>query len=148
MKELEKKIRKITDRITTSDPWKLAKSLDVVIQIGDLGSRYGCYMYLKKHKCIFINENLSDNVQRFVLAHELGHALMHTHTNCSFIRNHTLFGTDKIENEANMFAFLLLFGHKNLDEYTEDDHALLYKIFEYDEKIINVRWDLFNDYGN
>ena len=43
-----------------------------------------------------------------VMAHELGHAVLHRKQNCYFIRNKTLLLTSKTEKEANRFAAELL----------------------------------------
>jgi len=80
--------------------------------IGPLGSRAGCYMFLKNHKCIFLNEDLYEHERTLVMAHELAHSIMHRKENCYFIRNKTLMLTSKIEIEANTFAAELLIPDK------------------------------------
>ena len=45
---------------------------------------------------------------KMVMAHELGHAIMHRKENCYFIRNRTFLSTAHIETEANTFAAELL----------------------------------------
>ena len=44
----------------TRNPFRLAEYLNVEVQTGPLGSRAGCYMFLKNHKCIFLNEDLEN----------------------------------------------------------------------------------------
>ena len=90
----------------------LAEYLNVEVQIGPLGSRAGCYMFLKNHKCIFLNEDLYEHERTLVMAHELAHSIMHRKENCYFIRNKTLMLTSKIEIEANTFAAELLIPDK------------------------------------
>jgi Zn-dependent peptidase ImmA (M78 family) len=46
--------------------------------------------------------------QRFVCAHELGHAVLHPKSNTPFLRANTLFSIEKLEVEANTFAVELL----------------------------------------
>ena len=65
-------------------------------------------MYLKRHRCIFLNHQLCNQELKVVMAHELGHAVLHKHENCYFLRNKTLLSASKIENEANTFAAELL----------------------------------------
>ena len=43
-------------KFNTSDPFKLARALGIEVMVCDIGSRLGCYMYLKRSKCIWINE--------------------------------------------------------------------------------------------
>lgn len=45
-------------KFNTRNPFELANCLNVEVQLGPLGSRAGCYMFLKNHKCIFLNEDL------------------------------------------------------------------------------------------
>lgn len=65
-------------------------------------------MFLKNHRYIFLNQELPDNERTMVMAHELGHAVLHRKQNCYFIRNKTLLLTSKTEKEANRFAAELL----------------------------------------
>lgn len=73
----------------TTDPFDIADQLGILYQICNLQFE-GCYMFLKNHRYIFINENLPEYEQRLVMAHELGHAILHRKENCYFIRNRTL----------------------------------------------------------
>jgi len=95
-------------KFQTRDPFELADYLKIQYQIGPLGSISGCYMYLKRHRCIFLNHQLCNQELKVVMAHELGHAVLHKHENCYFLRNKTLLSASKIENEANTFAAELL----------------------------------------
>lgn len=96
----------------TRNPFVLAEYLNVEVQIGPLGSRAGCYIFLKNHKCIFLNVDLYEHERILVMAHELAHSIMHRKENCYFIRNKTLMLTSKIEIEANTFAAELLIPDK------------------------------------
>ena len=103
-------------KYNTSDPCKLADLLSIEVMIGDIGSRLGYYMYMKRSKCIWINESLEGNERLFVMAHEVGHALLHPKENCYFLRNHTLLNT-RTEIEANKFAVEFLIPNELLTEY-------------------------------
>ena len=65
----------------TSDPFAISDQLGILYQICDLQFE-GCYMFLKNHRYIFINQNLPEHEQRLVMAHELGHAILHRKENC------------------------------------------------------------------
>ena len=107
--------------------------------IGPLGSRSGCYMYLKRHRCIFLNEELSEHEMKLVMAHELGHAILHRTQNCYFIRHRTLLSGDKFEVEANKFAVELLIPDDSLAEYAECTIEQLSRIYGYHQKLIELR---------
>lgn len=57
-----------------------------------------------------VNDNIPTDSPLFqvIVAHELGHALLHRKENCAFIKNKTLLLTTGIEREANQFAATLL----------------------------------------
>ena len=141
---MNKKIRGIVDyyvrKYGTRDPFVLASYLNVEVQYGDMGSRSGGYMYLKKHRCIFLNENLSYNEQLMIMAHELGHAIMHRKQNCYFIRNKTLLLNSKTEREANIFAAELLIEDELILEHRDYTQEQLARLTGYDEKIIELRF--------
>ena len=56
-------------KYNTRNPFELADHLNVEVQTGSLGSRAGCYMFLKNHKCIFLNEDLEEHERTLVMAH-------------------------------------------------------------------------------
>ena len=107
-KDIKQLVNYYVRKFNTRNPYELAKCLNVEVQIGTLGNQAGCYMFLKNHKCIFLNEELEENEMQLVMAHELGHAIMHRKENCYFIRNKTLLLNSKMEIEANTFAAELL----------------------------------------
>ena len=123
METLERKIRRLIryyERITgTRNPIKIAEAAGIRIAIVPLGEIAGNYKLIKRKRWIFINDNISADNPFFqvVVAHELGHALLHRKENCAFIRSHTLLLTSGIEREANQFAAALLITDDLLSEY-------------------------------
>lgn len=76
---------------------------------------------------------------RLVMAHELGHAILHRKENCYFIRNKTLLLNSKKEIEANKFAMELLLPDSFLDEYREFTIEQISRMTGYDQKLIQLR---------
>lgn len=111
--EVEKKIRKFG----TNDPFYIAERLGVLIEYADLGETLGFYFRNRRIKIININHNLSEIVQRFVCAHELGHVILHKDANTPALRRNTFFSTNKIEKEANQFAVELLMPDEAIYQY-------------------------------
>lgn len=110
----------------TSNPFEIADRLGVLYQIGNL-KQEGCYMFLKNHRYIFLNSQLSREELILVMAHELGHALLDRKSNCYFIRNKTLLLNSKLERRANLFAAYLLIPDDLIAEfkgYTIDQMSL------------------------
>lgn len=140
---MKKRIRKLvayyTKKYNTHDPFEIADRLHIEVQIGDMGSRAGCYMYLKRHKCIFLNSDMEKHEMKLVMAHELGHAIMHPRENCYFIRNKTLLLNSKIEIEANKFATELLISDEFLEENKDFTTEQISRMLGYHERLIKLR---------
>lgn len=108
-----KVVEDLKKKYKTSDPFKLVDCLGITLIITSLGSISGMYKYIKRNKTIFLNNNLNEYERRFVLAHEIGHAVMHTKSSCFF--NNTFNNKLKMEYQANMFAAELLIDFKGID---------------------------------
>lgn len=132
-----------TKKCKSRNPFDIANFLNIETQIGSLGSRCGCYMFLKKHRCIFLNENLSEPEIQLVMAHELAHAILHHKQNCYFIRNKTLLLNSKTEREANLFAAELLIPDEIILENFNYTTSQLSRLLGYDEKLIELRLESY-----
>lgn len=138
-KDIKQTVNYYVGKFNTRNPYELAKCLNVEVQIGQLGSRAGCYMFLKNHKCIFLNEDLEEKEMMLVMAHELGHAIMHRKENCYFIRNKTLLLTSKIEIEANTFAAELLIPDEIIFEHPGMPAEQIARLAGYNERIMDFK---------
>lgn len=139
MRDIKKIANRYVRKYNTRNPFELADYLGVQVSIGNLGSRSGCYMFLKNHKCIFLNENLSEAEMRMVMAHELGHAILHRKENCYFIRNKTFLLTSKNEFEANTFAAELLISDDVLLDYKDYTKEQISRLLGYHEKLLELK---------
>ncbi|MGG4209661.1 ImmA/IrrE family metallo-endopeptidase [Bacillus safensis] len=110
MGEIAETVSKLKSRFNSSNPFYIADKLGIITIHEDLGKTLGYYSKHFRTKFIHINENVSDKCARFVCAHELGHALLHSNSNTPFLKKNTFFSTEKIEMEANFFAMHLLFS--------------------------------------
>lgn len=126
-------------KFETKNPFRIAKELGILVKTSNLGDYSGCYMYLNRHRCIFLNDNLNESERRLVMAHELGHAILHKNQNCYFIRNKTHLLCSRIEREANLFAVNLLVSDDDLKEYELCSINQLSAIFGLDCKLIELR---------
>ena len=109
--DIRKKVQQLIRRHGTDDPERLARAMGINVIYIDLGgSVYGTYLKYKRVKTILIDaERTPEHLRRFVLAHELGHAVCTPDANTSWISAYTLaLNTDRIEREANTFAVELL----------------------------------------
>lgn len=76
---------------------------------------------------------------RVIVAHELGHALLHRKENCAFIKNKTFLLTSGIEREANLFAAHLLIDNEMLQEYTGCTRDQFCNCTGYPKELIELR---------
>lgn len=109
--DIRKKVQQLIRRHGTNNPERLARTMGINVIYIDLGgSVYGTYLKYKRVKTILIDaERTPEHLRRFVLAHELGHAVCTPDANTSWINAYTLaLNTDRIEREANTFAVELL----------------------------------------
>ena len=109
--DIRKKVQQLIRRHGTNDPERLARTMGINVIYIDLGgSVYGTHLKYKRVKTILIDaERTPEHLRRFVLAHELGHAVCTPDANTSWISAYTLaLNTDRIEREANTFAVELL----------------------------------------
>lgn len=132
-------------KFDTSNPFEIADALHIEVQIGPLGSRAGCYMYLKKHKCIFLNDSLGKHERDLVMAHELGHAILHPKENCYFIKHKTLLLNSKNEIEANTFAAELLIPDEIILENCHYTAEQLSRLLGYEQGLIELRLKSYQD---
>lgn len=106
---IQREVRRLLKKYKTNDPFILAEKLNIFVHIRYMHEEInGFYKLEQKNRFIVINKNLSEEMQRFVCAHELGHAFLHTKINTSYFKRYTLFSVNKIEVEANTFAVELL----------------------------------------
>lgn len=109
-------VSKLIKQCGTNNPFEIAAQKNITVLYEDLGSTLGFYFTYKRIKFIHIHHRLSEEMQRFVCAHELGHAILHPKENTIFMRSSTFFSVDRIEREANTFAIQLLTYNKGIYE--------------------------------
>nr|DAV36152.1 MAG TPA: IrrE protein [Caudoviricetes sp.] len=127
--------------IGSRDPVKIAEYANIRIAILPLGEIAGNYKLIKRKRWIFINDNIPADSPMFrvVLAHELGHALLHRKENCAFIKSKTLLLTSGIEREANQFAASLLISDDMLQDYAGYTQDQFCQRTGYPKELIEVR---------
>lgn len=117
------RVKNLEKKYGTKDPYKLCKRLKINIIYMDLGEIKGIYKKVVTNKFIVINENLDKFCQKVVLAHELGHAILHHSKEIQALKDYDLFPrfSNQIEIEANTFAAELLIDDTfDNDEYIEN----------------------------
>ena len=140
MSRINRLVAYYTQRYGTNDPFKIANHLGVHVLEIPLGNIAGNYKYLEHSKWIFINSDIEDeSFKRVVMAHELGHAVLHWKENCCFMSHHTLLLTSKIERQANIFTAQLLVTDEMLAEYKSYTIEQFAKCIGINEALIELR---------
>lgn len=104
-----KAVEKLKKKYKTSNPIILCKKLGIEIKPKKLNGLNGYFVSCLKKKYIIVNENLSDEALMLVIAHELGHVILHSSQSLQYMRNNFLLPKTSIyEKEADLFAILLL----------------------------------------
>ncbi len=137
-----KRLIRYYERIVGShDPIKIAEYANIRIAILPLGEIAGNYKLIKRKRWIFINDNIPMDSPMFkvIIAHELGHALLHRKENCAFIKNKTLLLTSGIEREANAFAAYLLISDEMLQNYSDCTQSQFCDCTGYPMELIRLR---------
>ncbi|QXJ39540.1 Metallopeptidase ImmA [Parageobacillus caldoxylosilyticus] len=121
MKAIKEVVRQLIKTHKSNDPFQIAKEKNIIILFAELGATLGFYSSYKRIQFIHLNNQLDEMMQRFVCAHELGHAVLHPKSNTPFLRANTLFSVEKLEVEANTFAVELLLPDDIITQYQNTD---------------------------
>lgn len=110
-------VKSLYRRFKTTDPFRIAKGLNIKIITVPLEGVRGYYHYFRRSHFIYLADSLDDVQRTFICAHELGHYLFHRRINTVFMDRHTFCPKNKYENEANAFAVALLAYGVDMSEY-------------------------------
>lgn len=121
MNKIKKCVNDISKKYGSSEPKAICENMGIIILSLDLPQRVNGFSIKKRGRWfIVLNNMLDDDRKRFTTAHELGHVVMHGHTNSINLSCNTYFCISKYEREADMFAaYLLLKAEYNLCEECE-----------------------------
>ncbi len=112
MKEtLIKTVENLTNKYGTTDPYLLCSALSVPIVFISLPKDTdGFCLTSGSDKLIAINSDCCEARQRFSVAHELGHIILHEGINYYAESQNPCFVSGKYEREADLFATYLMLG--------------------------------------
>ena len=103
----------------TRDPFQIAFLMDVAVKFINTRRQKGLCAVFDGYPFIFINQNLSEQMQRMTCAHELGHILLHKDIlagNVPLLEYELFDIRNSTEYEANVFAADLLIDEDELQE--------------------------------
>ena len=137
MVKYREKVKSLVKKFKTRDPFTIARELGITIKYKYLSDDYpkGMFKKILRRKFIILNMNriLNEDELRIVIAHELGHAVLHSSDTAFFLHDHTFYSRGRFEKEANCFAAELLIDLSIIDEvyigsYSINQLALFYGV--------------------
>lgn len=134
-------VNRLYRRYDSSNPFEIARQLNVGIDYELLGTIRGYYSHFNRRKLIHINSSLDGDQQFLVCAHELGHAILHPNSNTPFFKAHTLFSVSKLEMEANRFMIYMTISDDELLEYAEFPMVQLANVYNVPMDLIKWRYE-------
>lgn len=115
-RDIRARVRELVSEHETRDPKRIADDLGIDVLYKSYSRRTkGYFINILGYPFIVVNDTLNEGERRIVLAHELGHAVLHANKDIYFIREHTLFPIGPFEEEANLFAAELLIDCGDID---------------------------------
>lgn len=135
-----KEVNTIIKEAGTNNPFIIAEHLNVIVRYDPLGQIQGYYIKSKNIKVAVINSDLPEQIRKFILAHELGHVLLHPYST-TFAMRHTLLVTDKQEIEADRFAIHLLITEELIKAHIHFTIGQWASFFGLPREIIQLRFE-------
>lgn len=136
---IKRKANSLARKYSSRNPLEIIKNLNVILVYYPLKDVRGFYQYFQRNNIIYIDDELSENEQKVVCAHELGHMFLHKNSNALFMDTRTHFVTTKYENEANTFAAELLIPDSVILDNPGMTKNQIARIMGYEEKIMDFK---------
>lgn len=139
--DVKKRANQIARKYKSRNPFEIVRGLNIILIRCPLNGVRGFYQYFQRNNIIYLDENLSDQEQRFVLAHELGHMFLHKKANAIFMDAKTQLNTTKYEIEADLFAIELLLPDNEIFDYQESGMEVeqILRATGYSKEIIELK---------
>ena len=107
--EICEAVKKLQTRYEEPDPFRLCRLMGIKLLYQQLGKEEdaikGFYLECKRIKTITVNSDLPSVIQRIIVSHELGHAVLHRKSGVHAFHEVGLFDeSTAFEKDANLFA--------------------------------------------
>lgn len=142
------KVRSLVKKFKTRDPFIIAGELGIIVKYKYLSIDFpkGMFKKVLRRKFIIINMSriVNESELRVVIAHELGHAIMHSSDSAFFLHDHTFYSRGRFEKEANAFAAELLIDTYLIDELYIDNYSInqLALFYEVPIEFIKIKFNI------
>lgn len=137
--DIKKRADTLARFFKSRNPFEIIRGLNVILVYYPLDGVRGFYQYFQRNNIIYIDEQLPEHEKKFVLAHELGHMMLHKGTNAIFMDTRTHFKSSRYETEADLFAMYLLVPDDMIAEYNDCTTEQASRAIGYHEQLIELR---------
>ena len=119
-------VKKLKKRYCESDPFRLCKDMGIQLNCTSLGTEddaiKGFFLEQYHIQTIIVNSDLPYSLQRLILCHEIGHAMLHRKNGICTFHDVSLFDmSGSLEQEANLFAAEFLLDDEEVFQKLNDD---------------------------
>lgn len=127
MNYISREVEKIKNKFDQSDPSKLCEDMKISLLYHPMGlfenACKGFYMEQSRKRVIIVNSQLDQVIQKIVLVHEIGHAVLHRKLpGVKSFHDFSLFDNTSIyEYEANIFAADFLLDNEDVLKILNED---------------------------
>ena len=124
--DVYKKADRLVRLAGSRDPLRIARYLGIKIYYNDfLEELLGMYVCKWKHRIIILNNRLEDRLQQMVIAHELGHDLLHRQiASEGAMREFSPHSVGETEYEANDVAAHILIDTDEVSELAREGYGV------------------------
>ena len=133
---------KIIKRVGSRVPDDIAEQLGIIIMPVAFSKQKGVYKVIERNRFIFIKEDLSSELRKIVLLHEIGHDVLHR-GEAKVFQEFNIFDmkNDRMEYEANCFAAEIALPDNEVLEYVEYgyDIAMIAKCMNSDINLVALK---------
>lgn len=155
MQYIRQEVNHLTKKYDTQDPYVLCSALHIILRYAAMGKDPDCckgFMYVKSRIIsITLNSDLSEELQRVILAHEIGHAVLHSKEAgvYGFHDVHLFDQTASLEYEANFFAAELLLTDSDVLDVLNDDTSFFdaAKMLYVPAELLDFKWRVLKRNG-
>lgn len=140
---IQKQVAALIRRFGTRDPFEIAAQTGLNVVFWDIGKLKGMYKIVRRNRFAAINETLDERTSRLVLAHELGHDVLHRElAQGSGMPELTLCSMKTpTEYEANLFAAELLLDDEEITALAAEGYCTdgIAKALGIDSNLVNIK---------
>lgn len=151
---IKREANRVKSKYRTDNPYDICKAMKIRVLEMPMGtseqSCKGFFLVNARCKIITINSDLPDHIQRIIVTHELGHAVLHENAAISAFHEFAMFDdTDRMEYEANVFAAEFLLEDAEVTERLEEqlDFFTMAKMLQVPPELLDFKCRILQRQG-